>query len=126
MLRDFVLVDTSVWIQADRKGQEQLAERVRALLKVDTAAVCGMVYLELMRGAAQYEDKMRTMLERLPKLDMDWPVYEKAAELSLASRRKGTVLSVSDALIAATAIHADVSLFSVDGDFKDIPNLRLF
>ena len=126
MLRDQVLVDTSVWIEYERGGNASICAKMRSLLKNSQVQVCALVFLELLRGITRAEHPIKGLLTQLPRLDMDWAVYEKAADISLSLRPKGISLTLSDSLIAATALQADVPLFTIDKDFKNIPGLTLF
>lgn len=51
------LVDTSVWIRADRKGHETLKDRLKELLVADFASICWPIRAELLIGVTCLREK---------------------------------------------------------------------
>ena len=70
--KELVLIDTSVWIQADSlKANSEVKSKVLLLLDEDRVAVCGIITAELLCGAktpANYEElKNRPRRHSLPE-----------------------------------------------------------
>jgi predicted nucleic acid-binding protein len=120
------LLDTSIFI-----GQEQ--ERDLAPLP-DEAAISVMTLAELHVGVLLARDpkiraqRLRTLarVERtFDPLPVDDAVARTFAEIVAHARRKRRQPRVVDALIAATAVANDLSLYSQDRDFQLIPGVEL-
>jgi predicted nucleic acid-binding protein len=125
-----VLVDSSIWI-----GAQRLQLDLRDYLpRTEDVAVCPMIVHEVLRGArtaAQYR-LLRNALMQCEMLDAPTPLarFEAAADLYLECRRAAITPSATDTLIAASAIAHGVALFADDRDFVHmavvIPTLQLF
>lgn len=64
----------------------------------------------------------------LDQFDVVWPTPEMvqiSAHLRTEREQAGRRLNIADAWVAAAAIMLRCPLVSDDGDFEDIPNLRL-
>ena len=59
-------------------------------------------------------------------LAIDQPTADRWGRLSAAAKTAGRPLPVIDGLLAATAIHADMTLVSRDESYLDIAGLLLF
>ena len=121
-----VLVDTSVWISLYRRRRSEIGERMWRLVARGDAAICGQIWVEFIGGFRRSPERQRMVagLRWFPFLDSDRQVFERAADL-LA---RHAVLGPGDAIIAATAIHARVQLFTLDSDFQALTSegLSLF
>jgi predicted nucleic acid-binding protein len=114
-----ILVDTSVWVWRLRSSI------VRGVSEGDELAICPPVVQELRQGAssagriAEVDSIMMhaEMIEspvRLGRFDEAGAIYSRA-------RRRGfTIRSAMDCLIAAIAIHHDLTLMHGDRDFEVI------
>jgi predicted nucleic acid-binding protein len=116
------LIDTSVWIRADRKGHDALKDRLRELLLAGSVWICWPIRAELLIGVKTSEriailNEQLAALEQAPLLDQTW---ERAARLGHQLARKGQSVPLPDLLIAATALLHGLPLWSVDSDFKRI------
>lgn len=121
-----VLVDTSIWISLYRKRDAAIGQKIWMLAARNEAAVAGQIWVEFLGGFRDaalrhdYEEK----LGAFPFLETTRAAYELAA--GLLAREPS--LGAGDAIIAATAVTADASLWTLDRDFKQlVPHgLRLF
>ena len=121
-----VLIDTSIWIALFRKQRAEMGEKIWMLAARNEAAVAGQIWVEFLGGfrdrsiRSEYEEKLRAF----PFLETTRTAYDLAADL-LASHPR---LGAGDAIIAATAISSDASLWTADRDFQELTSdgLRLF
>jgi len=114
------LVDTSAWIEFFRGGDAGMA--VDELLALDEAAICGPILTELRRGLRSPAER-RTLLplldgcHLLPQPDALWL---DAGDLGFALARRGVTVKTLDLLIAAYALAHDVTLLTLDQDFRSM------
>jgi predicted nucleic acid-binding protein len=126
MTRDGVIVDTSVLIDF-LKDKAPIAEAVAALITSKRIRTTGIIMAELLQGArtAQEEAYVVELLDGMPSVEVTSALWLKAGRLSCSLRRKGLTLPLSDIAIAALAIEHNLSVFTLDRHFKDIPGVKL-
>ena len=120
-----VLIDSSAWIEYLRPaGSKIVKERVRGILQKEEAVCCGIVAVEVLRGAKNDKDfqLLRDTLLSLPQIPLDNEVVERAAEWGFRLERKGKRVSTTDILIAAAA-YPDAFLIHLDRDFETIASV---
>jgi len=118
---DKILVDTSAWIEFFRK-REPVHGAVRKLIEADRVCCLGLIYAELLQGAKSSAE-LDTLKEFLYVFDFipESPgLWERAGELSYQMRRKGRSVSLSDCLIAVSAVAHQSRLFTLDRHFNAI------
>ena len=116
------LIDSSVWVEYFRpKGSQKVKERVKAILQREEAVSCGIVVLEILRGARNEKDFqiLRDSLVSLPQISIDDTVIERASGWGFLLDRKGKVVSTTDLLIASAA-YKKACLLHSDSDFQMI------
>lgn len=116
------LLDSSVWIEYLRpNGDVGIRGRVRGIVERDDAVCCGIVVVEVLRGAKREKDysAIDEALRALPQLPLDDRVIERAARWGFTLGRKGVTVPTTDLLIASAA-HGRAVLIHRDGDFKRI------
>lgn len=118
-----VLIDTSAWI-AFFRGHEPVASRVDGALADGSAAVCGMVELEVLQGVRPGEERVRGLLRSSLHLETIESDYLEAAERLAGLRRNGITLPVTDGLIAQVALRHKVALLEHDRHFECIEGLE--
>src|SRR5215212_4130136 len=103
-----------------------------ARLRTEGLAVSIISYGELFEGALGAPDpaaelaRFRRFLARLALLELDDAVMERFARLRTELRRRGQLIPDLDLLIAATAMHHDLTLLTRNvRHFHRIPQLRL-
>ncbi|MBI5584768.1 MAG: PIN domain-containing protein [Deltaproteobacteria bacterium] len=52
--------------------------------------------------------------------------WQKAGNLSAELRRRGLTISLSDLIVAATALGAGAEVFTRDPHFEKVPELKLY
>ena len=121
-----IVVDTSVWIEADRRPASPLARALRSLGEADEIALAQPVRLELAAGTAR---KNRTALMRglsgLPVVvptEDTWKLVERWIPMAAD---KGERFSLADLMIAALAHDIGALVWSLDADFERLERLKL-
>jgi predicted nucleic acid-binding protein len=120
-----ILVDTSAWVEFLRGTGSSADGAVGHLLeKQSELATTEVVMMEVLAGARDAGDReqLRRLLARCEFVPTDSPGdYEVAADLYRVCRAAGeTVRSLTDCLIGAIAIRADLQVLDVDSDFAAI------
>ena len=114
------LIDSSAWIEYLRpKGSPKVKERVREILKKEEAATCGIVIVELLRGATDKKiyQSLREALLALPQTPLNDSVIQRAAEWGFLVDRKLETVSTTDLLIGASA-YKKATVLHCDKDFE--------
>ncbi len=123
---ELALADTSLFIaiEQERLLSPHLPERV---------AVSVVTVGELRLGVLAAQDgptrarRLETLsaVTALDPLPVDEQVAHSWAALRIALRAAGKRMPINDSWIAATAIAHDLAVASQDGDYDDIPGLRV-
>jgi hypothetical protein len=122
-----VLADTCIWVEffntTSRAGEE-----LDRLLREDAVWTCGMIVFELLQGVKSEKEKSIIMdiLLNLEYIEMSWPLWQKAADLSVKLRKKGLTIPLSDIFIASIAIEYDLQIFTIDKHFRKIPGVKVY
>jgi predicted nucleic acid-binding protein len=119
------LIDSSVWIEYLRpQGSPRAKGRVREILQREEAVSCGIVIVELLRGAKSEKEFqfLKDSFLALPQISMDAGVIERAASWGFLLDRKGKVVSTTDLLIASAA-YPSACLLHADNDFETIASV---
>jgi predicted nucleic acid-binding protein len=113
-------IDSSIWIEYFRpRGSAKIKEKVRGLLEAGVVVVCGVVLIEILRGAKNKKDfeQLYESLSSLPQLPIDEEVIKRASRWGFEMDRKGKVVSTTN-LIIASAAYKKARLLHIDSDFK--------
>ncbi|MGO8988681.1 MAG: PIN domain nuclease [bacterium] len=119
------LIDSSAWIEYLRpKGSRKIKERVKEILQKEEAVSCGVVVVEILRGAKNEKDfrSLHESLTSLPQIPIDDAVIERAAQWGFLLDRKGKSVSTTDLFIAAAA-YKKACLLHIDRDFRIISSV---
>lgn len=117
-----VLVDTSVWSLALRRGspkntppERELAE----LIREGRVVMCGPVRQELLSGirAEPQFRALRDVLRAFGDLVLEPADHEEAASCSNRCRSKGVQGGAVDFLLCAVSLRRKLPIFTTDGDF---------
>jgi len=122
-MSSLVLVDTSAWICFfARRGYPDIKEALSLLLEEDRAAIAGPIMIEIVQGARTAEEKedIKKWIKGIRWLSVTDAIWNNAAEMAFALRRKGITTSAIDTLIAALAIEYDCYLLHRDSHFDII------
>jgi len=121
-----ILADTSVWIEFF-KQQSRTGDALEALILEEAVWTCGVVLFELVQGVRSDVEKAQvlTTVSHLKYAEMSKSFWQKAGDLSASLRKKGLTLPHSDIFIAAIAIEHNLTIFTLDGHFAQIPGVKL-
>ena len=122
-----VLVDTSVWSLALRRPhrgslsaqQQEAVNALADLVRDGRAVLMGAIRQELLSGikAQSQFEMLRGSLAAFDDLVLPPAVYESAAQAFNVCRTHGVQGSNTDFLICAAAMHHQLPIFTLDGDF---------
>jgi predicted nucleic acid-binding protein len=118
-----VLIDTSVWSLALRRGdapQSPEVEELRHLIAAHFAEIIGPIRQEILSGVRDKVQFVRLEedLAAFPDLPVLTEDYVTAAAFFNLCRSKGIQGSNTDFLICAVAVRHDLAIFTTDGDFR--------
>jgi tRNA(fMet)-specific endonuclease VapC len=127
MNKDRVIADTCIWIEYFR-GSPGIKEELALLINEDSLVLCGIVVYELFQGIKnpKERDMIRSDFEAIPYLEMDRPIWELAAHLSLSLRNKGITVPPSDLILSALALENECMVYTEDAHFDEIPGISLY
>jgi predicted nucleic acid-binding protein len=125
-LKNRILVDTTVWIEFFR-ARSKIGDHLEMLLLENAVSTCGVVMFEVLQGIKSEGEKNKILgvLASLPYVEMTKKLWHRAADLSIRLKKNAVNLPLSDILIAAIAAENDLSVYTLDNHFKQIPNLKL-
>lgn len=119
-----LLVDTSVWSLALRRGSAASLPEVEALKGAlqtgESVVTTGLVLQELLQGFSGPKDRSRIIdrFAALPLISPDRQDHIDAAALRNLCRRAGVQVGTIDAILAQLCIRYDLTMLSTDGDFS--------
>ncbi|GER94298.1 PIN domain-containing protein [hot springs metagenome] len=127
MIKDGVIADTSTLIDF-LKNNEPCAAVIETLIKEKRLLTTGIIMAELLQGIKTIteENSVAELLEGIPVVEIDSVIWLKAGRISCALRRNGITLPLTDVAIAALCINHNLSIFTLDKHFQQIPGLKLF
>lgn len=119
-----VLVDTSIWSLALRRGtskEHELVRELHDLIRDVRVQIIGPIRQELLSGVKSQKqfEKLKSYLSAFPDLSLETSDYEKAAEFFNINRKRGIQGSNTDFLICSVAYHRDLEIFTTDKDFEN-------
>jgi len=121
-----ILVDTSVWVEYFRAGDQELVEHLQRLLDEDQTALAMPVRIELLGGSSKKDlPRLRRALSGLPTFVPEkstWKLIESWVETAVS---RGERFGVMDLLIAALVAEKGLRVWSLDSDFARMQKLGL-
>jgi len=119
-----IVVDTSVWIAAQR--QPHVEKVLQGLLDADEVAIALPVRLELWAGVARHDRKAhRVAFSALPQLVPTEDTWRPLTDWIALAADAGERFAVSDLLIASLATEIGGLVWSIDKDFERMEQLNL-
>lgn len=118
-----VLVDTSVWSLALRRGdasQNEEVEELRHLIAAHFVEIIGPIRQELLSGVRDQTQfcRLEADLSAFPDLPVLTEDYVTAAAYFNLCRSRGIQGSNTDFLACAIAVRNDLAIFTTDEDFR--------
>jgi predicted nucleic acid-binding protein len=119
-----VLVDTSIWSAALRRGtvkNQDSVNNLTVLIQELRVRIIGPVRQEILSGIKtekQFQE-LRLYLSAFPDLPLEAADYQQAAEFFNICRRNGILGSNTDFLICSAAHRRNLEIFTSDHDFLD-------
>jgi predicted nucleic acid-binding protein len=112
-----IIPDTSVWVQALRKGESREAVVLRSLLDADEVTLALPVRVELLAGVASTQRAALTRaLSALPVIRPTDATWAQVEAWGVLAARAGQYFGVTDLLIAALARELGGLAWSLDAD----------
>lgn len=127
MTKDGVIVDTSVLIDF-LKGEDRVFNAVTRLIEKKRIAITGVIITELLQGIKNPKEEqiIAELLTGIKIFEADTVLWIKTGKLSASLRRKGVNLPITDVVIAALAIEHNLSVFTLDKHFGQIPGVKIY
>jgi predicted nucleic acid-binding protein len=122
-----ILVDSSIWIAADRRPDSIEARELVSLLARYEVATTDVVIAEVLQGAPT-ELKLHQLIDTMSGLHFfhaEAASWLRAGELSFQLRRRGLTTALSDLIIAQVALDNELPVYAIDSDFERVPGLQL-
>lgn len=126
-----VLVDSSIWIEAARRGGDLGAKvALEGLLEAYEATLCDPVRLEVL-GGARREDRRRwtTGFAVIPFLPVTKETWSLAVEHAWKYRDAGLVVPWNDVLVASLSLQHGCRVYARDTHFErmsEVLGVRLY
>ena len=114
-----VLVDSSAWIRYLIGHKNGVWDSISGLLQDHRAATNEVIRLEVLTGArdeTQYAE-LADQFEGIHFLPVSGAVWKRAERLRFDLRRKGSLIPLTDVVIASCAIVYDCELLHIDRHF---------
>lgn len=119
------LIDALAGIPSATETLTQLSDERLAVSIVTVGEVLEGAYL--FSDSSSHLARFRQFLGSFPVLTLNEPIIELFAHYRAALRRRGLLIPDFDLLIAATALHHDLTLITRNGrHFGRLPALRLY
>lgn len=119
------LIDSSTWIEYLRlSGSAKIKARIRKILESEEAVTCGIVVVEILRGARTEKDyrTLRDSFLSLPSIPITREVIDRASRWGFQLDRKGRQVPTTDLIIASCA-YKTARLVHADRDFEIIASV---
>ena len=123
-----VVVDSDVWIHYLRSPDSPTGSAFQALLDANQVLMVGVVLAEVLQGSRN-EDEYRMVLpvlDAVPYMEATKGNWATAGQLSAYLRSRGVTTPLSDLTIATLALEGDHEVFSLNGHFARVPDLKLY
>jgi predicted nucleic acid-binding protein len=123
-----LLLDSSVWIDAQRGNMTNAVRFVESREDSEEIATTGVVFQEVLQGIrsqAQYERMRQALWSTLILEPRELSTYDIAAQLYRSARVAGlTIRKPNDCLIAAIALEHGALLVHNDRDFQALARVE--
>lgn len=118
-----ILLDTSVVIEI-LKGTP-LGSRIQTLIEKEKVAITAITVNEVLTGEEKHREMITPFVQSCSILPFDESAAWKSAEIEQSLYKKGKPLAKLDLYIASISIANNLTLVSIDKDFKNVSQLQL-
>jgi predicted nucleic acid-binding protein len=121
-----MLVDSTIYIDLLRSG-EDIPFILRPSLLSGQLFICGVIRAEVLRGirAIEMRNELSELFDLMVEIPTDAQIWQKVTELAWKLDRRGTVLPLTDLVIACCAFLVDAAVVTTDPHFSQIPGLKV-
>jgi predicted nucleic acid-binding protein len=121
-----MLVDSTIYTDLLRRG-EDIPFVLRASLLSGQLFVCGVIRAEVLRGirAIEMRNELSELFDLMVEIPTDARLWRKVTDLAWNLDRRGTILPLTDLVIASCALVVDTSVVTTDPHFSQIPGLTV-
>jgi predicted nucleic acid-binding protein len=121
-----MLVDSTIYIDLLRRG-EDIPFVLRASLLSGQLFVCGVIRAEVLRGirAIEMRNELSELFDLMLEIPTDARIWRKVTDLAWKLDRRGTILPLTDLVIASCALVVNTSVVTTDPHFSQIPGLTV-
>ena len=121
-----IVVDSSIWIEAQRRPTGHTATTLKQLLDADEVALALPVQLELLAGVARRDRAaLARGLSALPLLRPSSETWELVERWVPTAADNGLRFGLADWLVAALASEIEALIWSLDEDFVKLEKLEI-
>ena len=120
-----VLADSSYYIRLMRQGQDPL-RRLALAAETRDLVICGVVRCEVGRALrpARVREKFRAFWDAMVNVPSDNRLWREVEDTLWQLDRQGTVLPLTDVIIACSARRISAVVLTHDHHFQMIPGIR--
>ncbi|MCL4177263.1 MAG: PIN domain-containing protein [Verrucomicrobia bacterium] len=121
-----ILVDSTHYISLLRKGLDP-RYKLAGWAASGRLHGCGVIRAEVLRGCRHPDVKadLCAFFDLLPESVLDPNFWREVSELAWRLDRKGTVLPLTDLVIATIATRLNAAVISTDPHFHAVPGLQV-
>jgi len=121
-----MLVDSTIYIDLLRGG-EDIPFVLRPFLLSGELFICGVIRVEVLRGIRSIETRheLSELFDLMAQVPTDARIWAKVTDLAWKLDRRGTVLPLSDLVIACCAFAVDTAVITTDPHFSQIAGLKV-
>ncbi len=121
-----IVVDSSIWIDAQRRPAGKTAATLKGLLDADVVALALPVRLELLAGVSRRDRAaLARGLSALPLLRPTNDTWDLVERWVAKAADKGLRLGLADWLVTALADEIGALVWSLDEDFTHLEKLEM-
>jgi predicted nucleic acid-binding protein len=121
-----MLVDSTIYIDLLRRG-EDVPYVLRPSLLSGQLFVCGVIRAEVLRGIRTFEmrSEFLELFDLMVEVPTDTRIWRMVADLAWKLDRRGSVLPLTDIVIACCALVVGAPVITTDPHFSQIPDLTV-
>jgi len=121
-----IIVDTSIWIEYFKNNSDYVPF-VEENLNLENIYIIGPIISELLHGVKNEKEylMLSKSISAILYLDCIFEDWIKTGSILFNLKKRGKIIPLTDALIAAVAIRVNAAILTLDQHFKDITEIKL-